>query len=195
MKLFNRKKRECELGKINEQIKEVKNMLGQMMEFLKDIYSEISVVREVESMAEDIVGTMGTVLNKASSIEAEVERRLNNYNKELLDKFFSMMEIMMNWNKEVGLASLYKSVGLEDGKMNQIRSQLLKPLLEAKWALDRYERIKKINEAENTFGGRLLKMRDNLKRTILEKDRKNLNVEKEKAYLEILEQIIRECEK
>ena len=104
---------------------------------------------------------------------------------EITGKFFDTLDKIFRTSKEISLiATLMNTNGTELG---QLRSQLLKPYIDAK---HREERIKQGEEIVNK-GQKIIEARNSMYEDMIQRQRKGENVDKIKSKIEVYDEIIK----
>jgi len=128
-------------------------------------------------------------VSKVVELEAVVEKRLNQFRHEFDEQFFHSLNCMINWNKEVAVASLFKGTNIDDNT-SKLRREIMKPVLEKKWAQSEALAAEKVNNILKTKGGLLVRLEKELSDLILENERKGMEVTGLKGELTMLQRII-----
>ena len=139
---------------------------------------------------------MSEVNPKFTSLENELERNgidldrtLMAFRKEMIEeiasKFFDTLDKVFRTSKEISLIATL--INTNSTELGQLKSQLLKPYVEAK---HREERIKKGEEIVNK-GQKIIETRNNLYEEMIEKQRKGENIFNLKFKIEVYDEILK----
>lgn len=137
----------------------------------------------------DIIKLRDSIDKKLELFRFDLTKFENAFRKEILDeittKFFDTLDKIFRTSKEISLIStLANQVNGKD--MANLRSQLLQPILEARW---REEKNKKGERIINK-GAEIIEKRDKLHKDIIDKERRGERVDNLKIKLEIYNEIV-----
>ena len=123
-------------------------------------------------------GSFNDFQNQIERLKIDNERTLVEFHKEITDKYFDTLEKILRVHTESSIVTaLAHQINEKD--LNNLKSSLMQPFLEAKWASDKNERGQKIVNQ----GVAIIEERKRLHDEILLSERQGLNVEKEKERL------------
>jgi len=128
-----------------------------------------------------------SVDQKIEMLKIDVQRELVKFHKELTDRYFDTLERILRVHSESSLVTaLAHQVNEKD--LNNLKSSLLQPFLEAKWAKDKQEKGQNIlNKGEV-----IIAEWERLHEEIITKERNGADVSKEKIQWAVLDKIVSE---
>lgn len=115
----------------------------------------------------------------------EVEARLLSFHKEITDRYFSTLEKILRVHTE---SSIITSLAhnIDQRTLDNLKSSLMQPFLEAKWKADKEEKGEKIEGA----GEQIINEFSRLRNQMLEMERKGEDIGKIKIQVEVYESIL-----
>ena len=118
------------------------------------------------------------VENEIEKLKIEVSRQLVEFHKEITDKYFYTLEKILRVHTESSIVTaLAHQVNEKD--LNNLKSSLLQPFLQAKWDNDKAEKGQKILNK----GVAIVEERTRLHNEILALERQGMNVNNKKERL------------
>lgn len=168
-----------------EKLKEELNKLGREVSNLHDMCLEIK--NRQDRIEESQRLNTETVNNQIEVLKIGVQKDLVEFHKELTDRYFDTLERILRVHSESSLVTaLAHQVNEKD--LNNLKSSLLQPFLEAKWAKDRQEKGQGIiNKGEE-----IIKEWERLHEEIITKERGGFDFSKEKIQWDVLDKIVSE---
>ena len=152
----------------SKEIKELTSSLDNLMQDFSQFAKENILLKSKIKETQDQIERM----------EINNERTLVGFHKEITDRYFDTLEKILRVHTESSIVTaLAHQINEKD--LNNLKSSLMQPFLEAKWASDKAERGQKI--ANN--GVAIIEERKRLHDEILSSERQGLNVDKEKERL------------
>lgn len=172
---------------LSEKICQLDNRIDKLEAEKDRIYKLISQVQDnITDEADKRFSILNSNLEKK---DIDIETKLMCFRKEMLDeicgKFFDTLDRIFRTSKEISLIT--RLIDNNGSDLGQLRSQLLKPFIEAK---HREERIKQGEEIVNK-GQKIVETRNKLYEEMIEKQRKGENIFNLKFKIEVYDEIIK----
>ncbi len=159
----------------------------------KEILEELGELKRMVLSFERKINTELSEVDKRvkefEQIEMKVDKKLIDFHKEFIDKYFDNLNAFLRWNKEIALVSY---IGGKDPNISNLKRELMKPYLEEKWSIEKAKQAEDINKVLNSKGEEIRKKREQLQSDYLEADRKGRKDDAliYKAQYEILDRIL-----
>lgn len=164
-------------------IREIREILTKLFQKEPD-YTEIN-----NKLKETLEELLIPKINKIDEMELKVEKRLAEFHKEIIDKYFNSINTFMRWNKEISLVSHLEG---KNPDMTKLKQELMKPYLDDKWRSEKVNNANKINEILNSKGEEIRKKRETTYQEYLKADREGTgNREELKIKLETIDEILK----
>lgn len=110
-----------------------RNIANKVYEVISRIDSKFA---EIKSQTKDDFREFKDALG---NVKNEVDTKLIEFHKQITDKYFQTLEDIFRYNKEISLMNqLAKHI--DDKDLAQLKTQLLQPVLEARWAKEKKEK-------------------------------------------------------
>lgn len=115
----------------------------------------------------------------------DVEKRLLEFHKEITDKYFSTLEKILRVHTESSIITALAH-NIDQRNLDNLKSSLLKPFLEAKWETEKQEKGERIINA----GAQIIDEYDKLYKEMLEMEKKGEDISKVKVQVDTYANII-----
>lgn|SRR3990167_2338586 len=158
--------------------KEIKELTEKLEKLNKD-FSQI--VKQNMLLDDEIRKTQ----NDMERLKIDNERALVEFHKEITDRYFDTLEKILRVHTESSIVTaLAHQINEKD--LNNLKSSLMQPFLEAKWSSDKADRGQKIVNQ----GVAIIEERKRLHDEMLTSERQGLNVDKEKEQIKAFDWIL-----
>ena len=154
---------------------------------------KLRVVKLISDIQDNITTEVNkrfdTLNNDLERTDIDIDSKLMAFRKEMIEeiasKFFDTLDKVFRTSKEISLIATL--INTNSTELGVLKSQLLKPYVEAK---HREERIKKGEEIVNK-GQKIIETRNNLYEEMIEKQRKGENIFNLKFKIEVYDEILK----
>jgi len=149
----------------------------------------VEVKKSISEVQERIFKAETNIDNTVTAHDLEIDKKFVSFHQEITDKYFNAIEQMYKFSKEISLIdSLAKNT--KDGDFLRLKTELTRPVLEAKWKKAELEKGKQADENIKTLGQDIVAMRKQIHDEMLIKERQGKDITELKGKMEILNLII-----
>lgn len=182
-----------ELTEKNKSLSERLVIQDNRIDQLEALFNRVSELEIEKTNLCALMGGLETDINKLKidigNDKIYIENKFIEFRKETLDeitgKFFDTLDRIFRTSKEISLISTL--INTNGAELGQLRSQLLRPYVDAK---HREERIKQGEEIVNK-GQKIIETRNKLYEEMIERQRKGENISNLKTKIEVYDEIIK----
>lgn len=127
----------------------------------------------------------GKEANITGKIVNDVEKRLIEFHKEIMEKYFQTLEKILHFGKEISVIdSLAHRVNDQD--LENLKRTIMQPIIEARYK----EEANKVDDRVKSFGNEILNRRKELHETMIKKERQEEDVTNLKEQIALLDWVI-----
>ena len=174
--------------KIIDEIRE--RIIDEAVGFRSSLTAETDEIKKsISELQERIFKAEAGITNTVTAHDLEIDKKFVSFHQEITDKYFNAIEQMYKFSKEISLIdSLAKNT--KDGDFLRLKTELTRPVLEAKWKKAELEKGKQADENIKTLGQDIVAMRKQIHDEMLIKERQGKDITELKGKMEILNLII-----
>ncbi len=158
-------------------LKNIKNMIEQLRNHQVDLEKRLKLLEDKPQI--DI-----------QAFKNEVEKKLIEFHKEITDKYFSTLEKILRVHTESSIVTALAH-NIDQRTLDNLKSSLLQPFLEAKWKADKEQKGEKIEKASEQIFSEFSKLHDEM----LQMEKRGEDISKIKIQVNTYEDIIRRLAK